>query len=223
MRENIEAITKNLRLYEKNDILPTLVAVTKTIPAERINTLLEYGITIIGENRAQELLDKLPYLDKQFSIHMIGQLQTNKVKYIISHVDMVQSVDRISLAREIDHRARQAGKQMDVLLQVNIGREPQKGGALPEEIPSLARACAALPGINIRGLMAVPPYAEDPEESRPYHKAMHTLFMQMKESIPGVSMEILSCGMSDDYVVALSEGANMVRIGSAIFGKRPLP
>ncbi len=219
MEEELRKIRANIEAARRGDEAVTLVAVTKTVDVERINKLPDMGIFTIGENRVQELLDKIPNLDSRFSVHLIGHLQTNKVKYIIDHVCMIQSLDRISLAEEIDRRARQADTRMDVLLQVNIGRESQKGGLDPDELSEFARRCALFPNLRVRGLMAIPPFMEEPEQTRVYHRGMRELF----DGLRGLSadIDILSSGMTDDYMVAVSEGANMVRVGSGIFGRRP--
>lgn len=200
---------------------PQIIAVSKTVEAARINAVREAGITRLGENRVQEIMEKLPYLDASFEIDLIGRLQNNKVKYIIDKVAMIQSLDRMSLAQEIDRRAQQHGLQMPVLVQINIGNEPQKGGIPAEETFSFVRAVSALPGIKIRGLMAVMPDLEDPDELRPYFVRMRSLFDALKEeNIAGTRIEELSMGMSGDYLLAAQEGATHVRIGSAIFGSR---
>ena len=189
---------------------PQIIAVSKTVPAQRVNPVLAEGITRLGENRVQEILQKRPELDASFRIDLIGRLQNNKVKYIIDQVAMIQSLDRESLAQEIDRRAQQHGLVMPVLIQVNIGDEPQKGGV-----------AARLPGLRVKGLMAVMPDLRDQEALRPYFVRMRQLFDTLAlEAIEGVSMEELSMGMSGDYELAAQEGATVVRIGSAIFGAR---
>ena len=200
---------------------PEITAVSKTVPAPRINEVKETGITHLGENRVQEILEKLPYLDASFQIDLIGRLQINKVKYIIDKVAMIQSLDRENLAQEIDRRAQQHGLRMPVLIQVNIGNEPQKGGIAAEDLLSFARYAAALPGLDVRGLMAVMPDLREEDLLRPYFKRMRELFEQLQsEAIAGTKIEELSMGMSGDYELAAQEGATHVRIGSAIFGMR---
>ena len=197
---------------------PQIIAVSKTVEPAKINAVRSAGIVRLGENRVQE---KLPYLDASFQIDLIGRLQNNKVKYIIDKVGMIQSLDRMSLAQEIDRRAQQHGLRMPVLVQVNIGNEPQKGGVPVEETISFARMAAALPGLEIRGLMAVMPDLDDDEALRPYFTRMRSLFDALKEeNIAGTRIEELSMGMSGDYLLAAQEGATHVRIGSAIFGSR---
>ena len=204
--------------------VPQIIAVSKTVPAERVNAVLGEGIVRLGENRVQELMEKKPHLDASFQIDLIGRLQNNKVKGIINQVHMIQSLDRESLAQEIDRRAQQHGLRMPVLIQVNIGREPQKGGVDPDDLFAFARYAAALPGLDVRGLMAVMPDLRDEALLRPYFVRMRCLFDALRqEAICGVAMEELSMGMSGDYELAAAEGTTVVRIGSAIFGRRETP
>ena len=200
---------------------PQIIAVSKTVPAPRVNEVKAAGILRLGENRVQEILEKQPHLDASFQLDLIGRLQSNKVKYVIDKVSMIQSLDRDSLAQEIDRRAQQKHLRMPVLIQVNIGDEPQKGGIPAAETLSFARMAAALPGLEIRGLMAVMPNLNDDDELRPYFTRMRSLFDALKEeNIAGTRIEELSMGMSGDYLLAAQEGATHVRIGSAIFGSR---
>ncbi len=200
---------------------PEIIAVSKTVAAPRINEVKAAGITHLGENRVQETLEKLPYLDAAFQIDLIGRLQINKVKYIIDKVAMIQSLDREGLAQEIDRRAQQHGLRMPVLIQVNIGNEPQKGGIAVEELIPFTKYAAALPGLDVRGLMAVMPDLRDDDALRPYFRRMRELFEQLQnEAIARTAVEELSMGMSGDYELAAQEGATHVRIGSAIFGAR---
>ena len=195
---------------------PEIIAVSKTVSAPRIN-----GIARLGENRVQETLEKLPYLDAAFQIDLIGRLQINKVKYIIDKVAMIQSLDREPLAQEIDRRAQQHGLRMPVLIQVNIGNEPQKGGVAVVDLLSFTQYAAKLPGLDVRGLMAVMPDLRDEDALRPYFKRMRELFERLQtEAVAGARIEELSMGMSGDYEIAAQEGATHVRIGSAIFGAR---
>ena len=200
---------------------PRILPVSKTQPIERILPLKQAGFTAIGENHAQEILEKFPALGADFEIHMIGRLQTNKIKYIINRVCLVQSLDSIHLAQALDARAQACGIVMPVLVQLNTGREAQKGGLPPEEIVAFARECARLPGLSVRGLMAVMPKAEDPESIRPLFRQARQLFEQLRaEAIDGVDCRELSMGMSHDYRVAAQEGATRLRLGAAIFGER---
>jgi len=198
-----------------------ICAVSKTVDAETVNLAWEGGIRTLGENRVQELLSKIDRLNPEYKIHLIGQLQTNKVKYIIDKVAMIQSVDRENLADEIDRRAIQAGVVMPVLVQVNIAREPQKAGIDEEALLPFLRRLSEMRGLRVEGLMAIMPIAEDPEAVRPYFKRMREWFDRLRDmDIPNVSMRTLSMGMSDDCLVACQEGATMVRLGRALFGER---
>lgn len=200
---------------------PQIVAVSKNVDAAAVNEVLKEGLVRLGENRVQEVLAKKPHLDAAFQIDLIGRLQSNKVKYIIDQVGMIQSLDRESLAQEIDRRAQQRHIRMPVLIQVNIGQEAQKGGVDPKDVFSFARYASALPGLQVMGLMAVMPDLNSDEELRPYFVRMRQLFVALqKEAISGAQIEELSMGMSGDYELAAQEGATIVRIGSAIFGPR---
>ena len=198
-----------------------ICGVSKTVAPEVINLAWEGGIRTLGENRVQELMGKIDQLNPDFHIHIIGQLQTNKVKTIIDRVAMIQSLDRASLATEIDRRARAAGRVMPVLVQVNIGREVQKAGIDEEALDPFLRSLSTLEGLRVEGLMAIMPIAQDPEEVRPLFKKMRGHFDRLRDmDIPNVHMNTLSMGMSDDALVACQEGATMVRLGRALFGAR---
>ena len=200
----------------------TICGVSKTIDPDTINMAWEGGIRLLGENRVQELMAKQERLNPGFEIHLIGRLQTNKVKQAVERVAMIQSLDRDALAVEIDRRAQAAGKVMPVLAQVNIAREPQKAGVDEDDLIPFLRRCAGLPGLSVQGLMAIMPIAGDPEDVRPLFRRMRQWFDRLRETdLPGVRMDILSMGMSDDCIVAAEEGATMVRLGRALFGARP--
>jgi len=200
----------------------TIVAVTKGVPAARISAGIDLGVKHIGENRAQEVRDKEPLVDGDVSWHFIGQLQRNKVKYVLKTCCLLHSCDRLSLGEEIDRRARAAGLVVPILVQVNVSGEPSKIGAPPEALPELLRCLATLEGLRVQGLMTIAPPADDPEEARP-------VFARLREAageaarldLPRVAMRHLSMGMTDDFEVAVEEGATLVRIGRAIFGARP--
>ena len=199
-----------------------ICGVSKTVDPETINMAWDGGIRTLGENRVQELVGKLDRLNPAFEIHLIGQLQTNKVKTAIDKVAMIQSLDREALALEISRRAVAAGRVMPVLVQVNIAREPQKAGIDEELLLPFLQQCAQLPGLRVEGLMAIMPIADDPEDVRPYFRRMREWFDRLRDmNLPGVQMRTLSMGMSDDAVVAAQEGATMVRLGRALFGARP--
>jgi pyridoxal phosphate enzyme (YggS family) len=200
----------------------TICGVSKTIDPDTINMAWDGGIRILGENRVQELMAKQDRLNPGFEVHLIGRLQTNKVKQAVERVAMIQSLDREALALEISRRAGAAGKVMPVLVQVNIAREPQKAGVDEEGLMPLLRRCAELPGLSVQGLMAIMPIADDPEDVRPLFRRMRRWFDSLRDmDMPGIEMNTLSMGMSDDCVVAAEEGATMVRLGRALFGARP--
>ncbi|AOT68437.1 YggS family pyridoxal phosphate-dependent enzyme [Geosporobacter ferrireducens] len=197
-----------------------LIAVTKTIEPERINEAIANGITDIGENKVQEIMDKYT-LVSPINWHMIGHLQTNKVKYIIDKVKLIHSLDRISLAEEIQKRAERINRAVDVLVQVNIGQEETKSGIEPDEVYDFVAALRPFSYIQVKGLMTVAPYKEDPEEVRPYFNTMKEVFERIRaKNLPGIEMKYLSMGMTNDYKVAIEEGANIIRVGTAIFGSR---
>ena len=200
----------------------TICGVSKTVDPDTINMAWDGGIRILGENRVQELAGKQDRLNPGFEIHLIGRLQTNKVKQAVERVAMIQSLDREPLAAEISRRAEAAGKVMPVLVQVNIAREAQKAGVDEEGLLPLLRRCAELPGLSVQGLMAIMPVADDPEDVRPLFRQMRGWFDRLRDmDLPGIGMNTLSMGMSDDCVVAAEEGATMVRLGRALFGARP--
>ena len=198
----------------------TLVAVTKTMPVEDINTVIDAGVKVCGENRVQELMDKQPLLHP-CEAHFIGTLQKNKVKYLIERVSMIESVGSKDVLSEIEKRASAKDKMMNVLLEVNIGEETQKSGFLPGELDDALKFAAGLKHIFVRGLMTVPPKKENTEEIAPYFQKMRQLFIDNSpKKADNISMEILSMGMSGDFETAIGYGATHVRVGTGIFGKR---
>ncbi len=195
------------------------MAVTKTVEPVYINHAVSLGVRLIGENKVQELLSKLEYLDDPtVEKHIIGHLQSNKARKIINAVSMVQSVDSVSIARELSLRAAQNGTVMPVLMEINIGREESKTGFAPEAAAGAAAEIVTLPGVSLRGLMAVPPMDAPEKELRGYFAAVRRMFEDLRSGIP--AMDTLSLGMSADYPVAIEEGATLVRVGSALFGSR---
>lgn len=201
-----------------------LVAVSKTKPAAAIAEALSCGQLIFGENYVQELVVKAAELGPEVSWHFIGNLQSNKVRQIAGLVDLIHSVDRISLAREIDRQWGALGKRCDVLIQVNISCEATKGGAGSEALLGLVAEVATLAHLRVRGLMTMPPFFDDPEAARPYFRELRELARQVEAAqIPGVVMRELSMGMSGDFEAAIAEGATLVRVGSALFGEREYP
>ncbi len=198
-----------------------LVAVSKTKPAAMIEAALQAGQTLFGESYAQEFSSKFDELSDKVEWHFIGALQSNKVKYLRGKVQLIHSVDRLSLAREIDRQWGKIDRVADILLQLNLGGEASKAGADEEELETLLRQVAELPNLRVRGLMALPPYLEDPEQVRPYFRRLRELATLLRErKIPNVALRELSMGMSHDFEVAIEEGATLIRVGSAIFGER---
>ena len=198
-----------------------LVAASKTRTPEEILEAVNAGVQLIGENYVQEAERAYEAIGNRVKWHFIGHLQRNKVKKAVLIFDMIETVDSYEIAREIDKRCQEIGKVMPVLLEVNTGREPQKSGVLPEDTEQLLRDISALPNIRVMGLMTMGPFSENPEDSRPYFVAMKELFARMKESsLPNVEMKYLSMGMTGSYKIAPEEGANIVRVGTKIFGER---
>lgn len=199
-----------------------LIAVTKFVDTERIAEAIGAGCLEVGENRAQELTDKYDFFKNNGQrIHFIGQLQLNKVKYLIGKAELIQSADRLEAFAEIDRLAGKHGIRQGVLAEVNIAEEPQKAGVSPCELEELLKRIADMPNVCVKGLMCIPPAAGG-TEARYWFAHMKELFDDIKgKDIPGIEMELLSMGMSGDYPEAIAEGANMVRVGSAIFGQRP--
>lgn len=219
VRENIaQAAVRSGRNPE--DI--KLMAVTKTVEPEYINFAISRGIDLIGENKVQEFMSKKEFLNlENCKAHLIGHLQTNKVKKIIGEVDMIQSLDSLHLAQEISDRSAALGIVTDVLIEVNIGGEECKTGLELPKLEELIYAAAQMPGLKVRGLMTVPPFSEDSEQTRRFFANMYKLFIDMRsKKIDNISMDILSMGMSGDYCQAIEEGSTLVRVGSAIFGNR---
>ena len=200
-----------------------VIAVSKTVPGERIQEAIEAGVTDVGENRVQEARQKIEVLGRGCRWHMIGHLQHNKVKYIFDLFDVVHSVDSVGLAQAIDREGRKRSRTMEVLIQVKLGEEETKSGLEPSELLIALEEMALLPFLSIRGLMVIPPFSSHPEESRPFFRQLRQMREEiMSRGIRGISLEELSMGMSHDFEVAVEEGATMVRIGTAIFGPRTL-
>lgn len=210
IRENIaESLAKYRSSGDKTDIM----AVTKTVPAETVNLVFDMGLELLGENRVQEYLSKAEIYDKRAEMHFIGHLQTNKVKYIINSMTMIQSVDSFKLAQEISRLASANNKNMDILCEVNIGGEDSKSGIAPDDLGELLENISALDGVRIRGLMTIPP----PVDSDIYLGRMEQLFNRFREDY---AMDTLSMGMTHDYAQAVRYGSTLVRIGTGLFGAR---
>lgn len=199
----------------------TLIAVTKTIDPDRINYAVECGASDLGENKVQEIMDKYDNISKNVKWHLIGHLQSNKVKYIIDKVELIHSVDSFKLAEEISKRAEKHNLKKDVLVQINVAKEDTKFGIDIEAAVDFVKSISGLDNICIKGLMTIAPYDENPELVRPVFRQLKEKFDELAQmNLPNTDMKYLSMGMSNDYPVAIEEGANMIRIGTAIFGKR---
>ncbi len=198
-----------------------LIAVSKTKPVEMIEEAYAEGIRDFGENKVQELVDKIDRLPSDIRWHLIGHLQTNKVKYVVGRVYMIHSVDSLKLAQAISKEAVKKGVTVKILIEVNVGEEESKFGVSVSDVEGLVRAIAALPGIQIMGLMTVAPYVAVPEEnSTIFHKLRQLSIDIGHKNIDNVLMDVLSMGMSNDYETAIKEGATHVRIGTSVFGER---
>lgn len=225
VQENLEGVQGRIasaaRRAGRDPASVKLVVVTKTVEIARIREAVAAGAAILGENRVQEAKEKIEALGAPASWHLIGRLQTNKAKYAVKLFDLIHSVDRLGLAKELDRQAAKIGKVQDILIEVSIAGEAGKAGMSVKEAPLLVREAAKFKNISIRGLMTMPPYSDKPEDARPYFRVLRELAESIaKENIPGVSMQNLSMGMSGDFEVAVEEGATMVRVGTAIFGER---
>ena len=199
----------------------TLIAVSKTKPVSMIEELLPGGTRDFGENKVQELVDKYEVLPKDIHWHLIGHLQRNKVKYVVDKACLIHSVDSMRLAETISEEGEKKGVTVPVLIEVNVAGEESKFGVTLEETEGLVREIAKLPSIQIKGLMTIAPYVEDPEENRVHFSRLKQLSVDIRnKNIDNVSMDVLSMGMTGDYQVAIEEGATMVRVGTGIFGER---
>ena len=200
-----------------------LVAVSKTVEPDGIRQALEAGVKILGENYVQEAQKKIETLGHEVGWHFIGHLQTNKAKVATRLFDLIHTVDRLSLAQELNRQALQQGRILPILLQVNLSGETTKFGARDLEIFQMAEKLSPLEGISVNGLMTIPPFSSDPEASRPYYAELRKLGERLAQlKLPRIWMEELSMGMSNDFEMAIEEGATLVRVGTAIFGPRPM-
>lgn len=199
----------------------TLIAVSKTKPSSDIKALYDIGVRDFGENKVQELCDKYDELPKDIKWHLIGHLQTNKVKYIVDKVYLIHSVDSIHLAQQIEHECEKKNVDVNILIQVNVAKEDTKFGLMAEDVMSMIETISKLPHIHIKGLMTIAPFVEDAEENRQFFSDLKKLSVDIRnKNIDNVSMDVLSMGMSGDYRVAIEEGSTMVRVGTSIFGER---
>lgn len=225
-------ITQNLRLAEDKVFTAceqvgrdpkevTLIAVSKTKPLGDLREAYEAGARDFGENKVQELVDKIPQMPDDVRWHMIGHLQRNKVKYIIDKVYMIHGVDSLRLAEEISKEAVKRGVTVRVLMEVNVAGEESKFGVTPQDAPKLAEEMGRLPGISLQGLMTIAPYVDNAEDNREVFCKLRELAVDIsRKNIDNVNMSVLSMGMTGDYQVAVQEGATMVRVGTGIFGER---
>lgn len=225
LAENLKQIEENIakaceKAGRKREEV-TLVAVSKTKPVSMLSEVYDLGVRDFGENKVQEICEKREQLPADIRWHMIGHLQRNKVKYIIKDTAMIHSVDSYRLAEEINIQAKKADRIVPVLIEVNIAGEMSKFGVAKEDALQLVKEIAHLENVRIRGLMTIAPYVENPEENRPYFQKIRELSVDIaKENIDNVDMDVLSMGMTGDYMVAIEEGATIVRVGTGIFGAR---
>ncbi|MCK4802871.1 YggS family pyridoxal phosphate-dependent enzyme, partial [bacterium] len=222
-RENLERIKEKIRV--KSELVGrdpqeiTLVAVTKTVEADRVEEAIAAGVNIIGESRVREAKEKYRKVESRIIWHLVGHLQRNKAKDAVKIFDLIHSVDSAKLAKEIDKQARKVGKIQKILIEVNVSGEESKYGLSPEGVIPFLQEVSGLPNIKVEGLMTMAPLYENPEDCRPCFKKLKELVEEVKtENIKNVEMTYLSMGMSNDFEVAIEEGSNMVRIGRAIFG-----
>lgn len=225
VRENLELVEQKIQAAcqrahrERSEV--TLVAVSKTKPVSMIQEAYDSGIRVFGENKVQELCGKYDLLPDDIQWHMIGHLQRNKVKYLIGKTVLIHSVDSLRLAQAIQDEAAKKKTIVDILLEVNAAEEESKFGLAPSEVLPLAEQIAQFPNIRIKGLMTVAPFTEDPEDNRKYFRTLKQLAVDINDkNIDNVHVNILSMGMTNDYEVAVEEGATMIRVGTGIFGER---
>jgi pyridoxal phosphate enzyme (YggS family) len=225
LKENLLEVEKNIQIAcdksgrKREDI--TLIAVSKTKPISMLQEIYNCGVLDFGENKVQELCEKEELLPKDIRWHMIGHLQTNKVKYLMGKTTLIHSVDSLKLAQEIEKQAKKADVVVDILVEINIAEEASKFGIKKEETYALVREIAKLSHIRIKGLMTIAPFVKDPEDNRLYFRQIKELSVDIdNQNIDNVCMNVLSMGMTGDYMVAIEEGATIVRVGTGIFGER---
>lgn len=225
LKNNFEAVEEKIQAAckragrKREDV--TLIAVSKTKPVEMLQEAYNLGNRIFGENKVQEIVDKYDALPDDISWHMIGHLQRNKVKYIIDKVTLIHSVDSLRLAETIEKEAAKKGITADILIEVNAAREDTKFGVMPENTKELVSDISRLPHIRIKGLMTIAPFVDNPEENRIHFQRLHNLAVDIGENkSDNVTMGVLSMGMTNDYEIAIEEGATMIRVGTGLFGAR---
>ena len=225
IRDHLNEVRENIqKACEKAGRSPkevTLIAVSKTKPLFMLEEAYEAGARDFGENKVQEILEKHPKMPEDARFHMIGHLQRNKVKQVLPHAVLIHSVDSYRLAEQISQEAGKLGITAKILLEVNVAKEESKFGMMPEDVPEMAGQIAALPHLQIEGLMTIAPFVDDPEKNRPVFRKLYQLSVDIKKkNIDNVSMGVLSMGMTGDYQVAVEEGSTMIRVGTGIFGAR---
>ena len=225
IKDHLNEVRENIRkACEKSGRSPkevTLIAVSKTKPLFMLEEAYEAGARDFGENKVQEILEKCPRMPEDARFHMIGHLQRNKVKQVLPHAVLIHSVDSLRLAETISEEGVKKGVTVPVLIEVNVAGEESKFGVSPEETEELVRAIAKLPAIQVKGLMTIAPYVENPEDNRVHFSKLKQLSVDIRnKNIDNVSVDVLSMGMTGDYQVAIEEGATMVRVGTGIFGER---
>lgn len=225
LRRNLQTVEENItnacKKAGRNRDEVTLIAVSKTKPLEMLEEIYAAGTRHFGENKVQEMCDKMEHMPADVSWHMIGHLQTNKVKYIVGKTALIHSVDSLHLAEEIQKQAVKQDVYVPILVEVNIANEETKFGTSKEEAMALVKAISKLDHLQIKGLMTIAPFVENPEDNRAYFRQIKQLSVDINnQNIDNVCMNVLSMGMTGDYMVAIEEGATMVRVGTGIFGKR---
>lgn len=225
LKENLRVVEETIKdackksNRKREDV--TLIAVSKTKPVEMLKEAYDLGVRVFGENKVQELTDKYEALPKDIKWHMIGHLQRNKVKYIIDKVDLIHSVDSIRLAETIEKEAGKRGIIANILIEVNVGREESKFGLLPEELDTFIEKIADYKHIQVKGLMTIAPFVENSELNRAIFRSLRKLSVDIgNKNVDNVNVGVLSMGMTNDYEVAIEEGATMIRVGTGIFGER---
>ncbi len=223
--ENYETVVENVKKAcvraGRNPEDVTVIAVSKTKPLSDIEELIAHGVTEFGENKVQEMTDKYEHVSKPVHWHLIGHLQTNKVKYIVDKACLIHSVDSVHLAKEIEKEAAKKNVVVNVLIEVNIAHEESKFGINETDVYDLIEAIKDFPHVHVMGLMTIAPFVENPEDNRIYFHKMYQLSLDIKsKNIDNIDMNVLSMGMTNDYEIAVEEGATMVRVGTAIFGAR---
>lgn len=225
LKENYDAVAKKVeeacKRVGRNPKEVTIIAVSKTKPLSNVVELQQYGVMDFGENKVQELCSKYEEIEKPVRWHLIGHLQTNKVKYIVDKVELIHSVDSLKLAKQISKEAVKKNVTIPILIQVNVAHEDSKFGLDQKDVMDFVEEVSKLPNVRIEGLMTIAPFVDDPEDNRKHFRELKQLFVDIdSKNFDNVNMSVLSMGMTNDYEVAIEEGATMIRVGTAIFGAR---